>query len=76
MPRSSITFGSSGSWQRAETAAVHPLRSFRDDFLKGFGAAAADISRGVPRHTFGSYAITAYALGYRAGLAAARGEEV
>jgi len=73
--RSSIVFGSSGSWQRAETSEIHPLSRFKDDFLAGFGASARDLARGVPRHTFGSYALTAYALGYRAGLEVARGEK-
>lgn len=76
MQRSSLTFGSSGSWQRAETIEVDlPLRKFKQDFLSGFGASARDLARGVPRRTFGSYALTAYALGYRAGLEAARGKE-
>lgn len=76
MARSSMTFGSSGSWQRAETIEVeHPLQKFKRDFLSGFGASARDLALGVPRRAFGSYALTAYALGYRAGLEAARGKE-
>ena len=70
MNRSSLTFGSSGSWQKAETETVevHPLRRYGDDFLAGFGACARDIVAGTVRESFGSFAATAWAAGYRAGV--------
>lgn len=77
MPRSSLTFGSgSGAWQRAPTRDLkeHPLKAWRRDYLAGFTQAARDIAAGTPRGSFGSFAATAYAAGYRDGVQEAGGK--
>lgn len=49
------------------------MRMWRLDYLSGFAEAARDIAaRRPPRLSFGSFAMSAYALGYRAGIASAR----
>lgn len=73
-----ITFKPGGTYDQSRTATRETVtmydarRKFRVDYLRGWGAAARDIELGLTiRGSFGSFAFTAYALGYRAAIAEA-----
>jgi len=45
-----------------------PRLAWKRGFLKGYADGARDFIAGKPRRAFGSFAITAYAAGYRAAV--------
>ena len=67
MSRTSITFGSSASWKPVPVQ-EHPLVEWEREYVAGFTEAAKDIAAGKVRITFGSFAISGFATGYRAGI--------
>lgn len=51
---------------------LSPLAQYRRDYLAGFRDGAGDVKAGQERLTFGSFAATAYAAGYRDAVNTAR----
>jgi hypothetical protein len=72
------TFKPGGRYDQRQTLttgvlarSLTPLDEYKVGFLRGFRDGARDLSADKVRVTFGSFAVTAYAAGYRAAIQAA-----